>query len=279
MLIRLIDRPDRLSYYTPRAAARAAAHSVMRVLSRRAVLLAVAVTGWPDTTTPAPVRRAGAAVPWNVGERFTFDVKYGVFRVGSARMEVQDVADVRERQAYHTVLHVSGGIPGFRVNDTFESWFDAETLASLRFYQTQLEGRKTRNKRYEIFPERQTYQDGDKPEERSVADPLDDGSFLYFVRTLPLRDGDTYEFDRYFKPDHNPVRIRVVRRERVRVPAGTFAAVVLQPVLRTKGLFSEGGRAEVWVSDDSARVLLQVKTSVSVGSLTLQLRNREPRQP
>ncbi len=222
---------------------------------------------------------SGRVVPWDVGERFTFDVTYGLLRVGSAAMQVQDLADVRERHAYHTVLHIGGGIPGYRVNDTFESWFDAETLASLRFHQTQLEGGKVRNKRYEIFPERQTFQDGDKPEERSVADPLDDGSFLYFVRTLPLRTGDVYEFDRYFKPDHNPVRIHVVRRERIRVPAGTFAAVVLQPVLRTKGLFSEGGRAEVWVSDDSARVLLQVKTSVPIGALTLQLRSREPQRP
>jgi len=262
--------------------------SYMRLPNERVVLLAVGAAGLLDAAAVTPTRRvpaararaargvhpARAAVPWGVGERFTYDVRYGVLRVGSGAMEVQDVADVRDRHAYHTVLRISGGILGYKIDDTFESWFDAETLASLRFHQTQLEGGKSRNKRYEIFPERQTYRDGDQPEARSVADPLDDGSFLYFVRTLPLHTGDAYAFDRYFKPDHNPVRIRVLRRERVRVPAGTFAAVVLQPVLRTKGLFSEGGRAEVWVSDDSARVLLQVKTSVSVGTLTMQLRSR-----
>ncbi len=38
--------------------------------------------------------------------------------------------------------------------------------------------------------------------------PLDDGSFLYFVRTIPLEVGQTYNFDRYFNPKANPVTIR-----------------------------------------------------------------------
>jgi hypothetical protein len=33
-----------------------------------------------------------------------------------------------------------------------------------------------------------------------VANPLDEGSFLYYVRTLPLRPGDVYEVNRYFRP-------------------------------------------------------------------------------
>ncbi len=228
---------------------------------------------------PAPAaeprtRVAGAAVPWGVGERLAYDVKFGVLHAGNATLEVPEVVDVRGRPAYHAVFHITGGTFFYHVNDTYESWIDTTTLSSLRFYQTQLEGSKSRNKRYEIFPERQTYQDGSKPEERSSADPLDDGSFLYMVRTLPLHTGDVYEFNRYYKPDRNPVRIRVLRRERVRVPAGTFDAVVVQPTIKTKGIFSEGGRAEVWISDDDQRVILKVQSSLSFGSLTMQLNNR-----
>ncbi|GJG88162.1 hypothetical protein tb265_33430 [Gemmatimonadetes bacterium T265] len=219
--------------------------------------------------------RAAAPVPWGVGERLGYDVKFGILKAGSATLSVPEIVDVRGRPAYHAIFHVRGGTFFYHVDDTYESWIDTATLASLRFYQTQLEGGKSRNKRYEIFPERETYQDGDKPEERSVADPLDDGSLLYAVRTLPLRTGDVYELNRYYKPDRNPVRIRVVRREQIRVPAGTFNAIVVQPTVKTKGIFGEGGRAEVWFSDDEARVVLQVRSSLSFGSLTMQLRNRQ----
>ena len=235
-----------------------------------------AITTFGAAVPPrAPVAApATHRLPWRVGERLDYDVKFGILRAGSATLEVPDITDVRGRPAYHAVFRVKGGTFFYKVNDTYESWIDTATLASLRFHQTQLEGNKSRLKRYEIYPERDTYQDGDKPEERSSADPLDDASFLFFVRTLPLRTGDAYEFNRYYKPDRNPVRIRVVRREQIKVPAGTFNAIVVQPTIKTKGIFSEGGRAEVWLSDDDQRVILQVRSSLSFGSLTLQLRSR-----
>jgi len=226
-----------------------------------------------------PVAADRLAVPFGPGERLTYDVRFGVLKVGTGTMEVNGLSSVRGREAYHTRFHVRGGTFFYKVNDLFESWFDTRTLASLRFRLDQNEGRRDRERHYEIFPERATYREGDKAEERSVPDPLDEGSFLYYVRTLPLRPGDVYEVNRYFRPDRNPVRIRVMRRERVTVPAGTFDAVVVQPSIRTRGIFSEGGRAEVWLSDDEDRVMLQMKSQLSFGSLNLFLREKREGRP
>jgi hypothetical protein len=201
-------------------------------------------------------------------------VRFGRLKVGSGFVEVRGVESVRGREAYHTVFQVRGGIIGYRVNDVLESWIDTRSLASLRFVKDQEEGGRSRETRYEIFPDRGSYQEHGKEEVPSVPLPLDDGSFLFVVRTLPLRTGDVYELNRYFKPDRNPVRIRVLRRERVRVPAGTFDAIVVQPTFKSKGLFGEGGRAEVWLSDDESRHLIQMKSSLPVGSLNLYLRKR-----
>jgi hypothetical protein len=103
--------------------------------------------------------------------------------------------------------------------------------------------------------------------------PLDDGSFLYFLRTIPLEVGKEYSFDRYFRPDRNPVRIQVLRRERIRVPAGTFDAVVIRPIIKARGVFSENGRAEVWLTDDSRRLMIQMKSHMRLGSLSLYLKS------
>jgi hypothetical protein len=229
------------------------------------------------TTVPLAIDANGrAVVPWRVGERLQYDVRFGKIRVGQGQMAIDSMALIRGRETYHVTFRVQGRMVWYKVNDLMESWIDTRTLSSLRFAKDQEEGRREKEIRYEIFPERATYDqlEDDEGEVPSVAEPLDDGSFLYFVRTLPLRDGDVYEFNRYFRPDRNPVRIRVLRRETITVPAGTFRAVVVQPSIKTKGIFSEGGRAEVWLSDDADRVILQMKSSLSFGSLHLQLKSR-----
>jgi hypothetical protein len=133
---------------------------------------------------------------------------------------------------------------------------------------------------FEILPEQSAYIEGAGSQTQpSVRNPLDDGSFLYFLRTIPLAVGETYTFNRYFRPDRNPVTIKVLRRERIRVPAGEFDAIVVQPIIKTKGIFSENGHAEVWLSDDDNRIMLQMKSGLSFGSLNLYLRSYRPAQP
>jgi hypothetical protein len=210
-----------------------------------------------------------------VGEHLEYDVKFGKLRVGRGSMAVRAIGDVRGREAWHTVLAIRGGIPFFRVDDRLESWIDTRTFTSLRLTQQTNQGRYHRERRIEFFPDRATMLEaGDRAqEEPTVAEPLDEGALLYFIRTLPLNVGDRYSLDRYFKPDRNPVQLEVVRRERVRVPAGTFETIVIRPTIKSPGIFSESGRAEVWVTDDDRRLMVQMTARLSFGTLSLSLRS------
>jgi len=257
------------------------------LLSHFAILAAATSTSsWAQVTTSPPAAQTvitsgvkRAKVPFGPGERLEYEVRFGALRVGNAHMEVVGLDNLRGRAVWHTAFWVQGGNFLYRVNDVYESWMDAETLSSLRFVQELEEGGKEVERRFEIYPERAVFiQTSKKPakEEKSVSQPLDDGSFLYFIRTIPLEVGQTYDFDRYFRPDRNPVRIRVLRKERVKVPAGTFNAIVVQPVIKTKGIFSENGHAEIWLSDDDRRIMLQLKSKLSFGSLNLYLKSYLP---
>lgn len=218
-------------------------------------------------------------VPFGVGELLVYDVRFGKLRVGTGSMEVADVQDVRGRSTWHTIFRVRGGTFFYRVNDQYESWIDRHTGNSLRFRQDLNEGRRDVERSYEIFPDRAVYQEiGEDTTRTSVKNPLDDGSFLYFLRTIPLAVGETYSFERYFRPDRNPVTIKVLRKERISVPAGAFDAIVVQPVIKTPGIFSENGRAEIWLSDDENRIMLQMKSGLSFGSLNLYLKSYRPAQ-
>jgi hypothetical protein len=218
-------------------------------------------------------------VPFKLGESAEYDVKFGVLHVGAANTAVVGVDDVRGRSAWHTVFRINGGTFFYHVNDIFESWIDRVTFSSLRFLQTQQEGSKDRAKHYEIYPDLGTFTEMDKQPPRNltgVKNPLDDGSFLFYIRTLPLSVGQTYESNRYFRPEHNPVRIRVLRKETITVPAGKFDCIVVQPMLKTNGIFSENGHAEVWLTDDPRHILVQLKARLKFGSINLYLRSYKP---
>lgn len=226
----------------------------------------------PTSAASVPLPANAMPVPFGVGEKLEYEVKFGPVKLGSGSMEVRDVQDVRGVASWHTVFRFAGGIPFYKIDDAYESWFDVVTLSSRRHYQDLNEGSYKPRRHYEIFPERGMYQLNKEEEKVAARDPLDDGSFLYFVRTIPMEVGKTYTIPRYFKPEGNPVQITVLRRDTIDVPAGRFATVVLQPSFQTKGIFSKNGRAEVWISDDDRRIMVQMKSQLSFGSINLFLK-------
>lgn len=223
----------------------------------------------------APARSAATFVPapFAVGEELNYKATFGGIPAGSARMRVDGIEIIRGRPAYHVLFSIDGGVPFYRVHDRYESWIDVQTLASLRHRQDITEGRYKRRTTYEIFPERASYQKDDEPMEASVANPLDDGSFIYAVRAARVRVGETRRDDRYFRPDRNPVVLTGLRLDTVTVHAGTFPTTVVRPSIKANGLFSENGDAQIWFSDDASRYPVQVKTKFAKFSLTLSLQS------
>ncbi|MEO7084106.1 MAG: DUF3108 domain-containing protein [Gemmatimonadaceae bacterium] len=218
-----------------------------------------------QTSLPKPTFAAG--------EHLEYSVSFGRLHVGSGSMSLDGLDSAGAHAMWHAVLTVSGGVPLFRVNDTISSWFDMGTFVSRRFLQRIHEGRYKANRDFIMDPSGPTYTKNGGPAVPSSADPLDDVSLIYFVRTLPLATGERYELPRYFQPEGNPVVIHVLRREQVTVPAGTFAAIVIQPEITSSGIFSQNGHAQLWFSDDSSRVLLQMKAGLSFGSINLYLKH------
>src|SRR5688572_27126309 len=228
----------------------------------------------PAVSEPSTV--SVESVPFGVGEELTYRATFGGIPAGTARMRVAGIEIVRGRPAYHVVFSVDGGVPLFRVHDRYESWIDVETLASLRHRQQISEGRYKRTTSYEIYPERAEYQKEGDSVRASVSNPLDDGSFIYAVRTAGVRVGETRRDDRYFRPDRNPVVLTGLRQDTVRVGAGTFATTVVRPTIRTSGIFSDDGQAQVWFTDDANRYPVQVKAKFAKFSLTLTLQSVKP---
>jgi hypothetical protein len=244
-------------------------------MSARTLVAAACLLALPAALSAQPCD-APYTAPFALGERLDYSVTFGMFKAGQGSIEVVARDTVRGREAWHTRFRVKGGVPFYHVDDALESWIDVSCFQSLRFVRSLDERGKKRERRVEIDPGRAVYQEGDEPEQPSAPNALDDGSFFYFVRTQDLVVGQQYEYRRYFRPDRNPVVVRVLGRERVTVPAGTFDAIVVQPVIQTKGIFSQKGEARIWLSDDPRRLLVRVQAKVSFGTLTMSLTSYWP---
>jgi hypothetical protein len=244
-----------------------------------AASLILALSSASEAQTSASEDRF-APVPFGIGERATYRVVLGIVGDrGQATLDVVDLDTVQGRPAYELRFRLQGGIPFARVDDDYHSWLDAYSLVSRRFKQDQKEVRYERKRFFEFFPEEKRYRRLDANETGALPtdEPLDDISFIYFIRTLPLEVGKTYTFNRYFKEEGNPVTVRVLRRETITVPAGRFNTIVVQPIIKTKGLFSEGGKAEVYFTDDNRRILVALKTQVKIlKSLDMLLQSYSP---
>jgi hypothetical protein len=243
---------------------------------RRIASLAIALSFATHPGVRSTPVRAAARVPFGVGERLEYDIGYGPFTRGRADMEITGLDTIRGRQAWHAEFNVRGGVPFFRVNEHYETWIDTRTISSLRYKEDVHDGSYERHRIYQFLPGERMLIEGKSDTMKTVEFPVEQTSILYFIRTIALPVGLDTGFNNYFMPDANPVRIRVLGRDHISVPAGEFDAIVIQPQIKAKGLFSEGGEARVWLSDDDRHIILQMKSKVPhlpIGSLNLYLKS------
>lgn len=217
--------------------------------------------------------KATVQIPFDTREDLRYKVKAGIFSVGEARMSIGPIDSVHGFPTYPAEWHITGGVPFYKMDTKLRTWMDVESLMSRRFVKDQDEGGRKRYREYEFYPERRMWHriDYDTTGTMPSALPLDDVSFVYFARTLPLVVGETYTLNRYFRDSGNPVILEVLRKDRREVPAGTFNTIVVRPTIQTRGLFSEGGEAEIHFSDDDRRLVVYMKTRLPGANLTLHL--------
>jgi len=231
-----------------------------------------------------------AASGWSfaTGEAATYSVAIGRFRIGEARLAIEGLEVIGGKDVVQTTLSVDGGPPFFRVEMYLSSWAETGSMRSVRFERNMREGPKRYRDRYVLDQESSTYTAESWSEDLEVfepstaepsgampADAIDEIAVLYFVRTLPLETGDEYVLERYFKPQSNPIVVRVLKREEIRVPAGRFQTIVVEPIIPELGSFQAKKKPRVWITDDERRIIVKFQTSAPVGAVALNLTDYE----
>lgn len=217
---------------------------------------------------------------FQVGEKLTFDIKYGFVTAGVAVMEVPKMKRIAGRDVYHVTFKVNSlpsFDPFFKVRDRYETYIDKEGLFPWRFEQHIREGGYSRDFSA-FFDQRKGVA---KTSEGSYEIPLyvnDIVSAFYYARTLDfseMKEGDIFELHNFYKDKVYPLQIVYHGKETVEVEAGTFDCIMVEPVIVEGGLFKTEGNIIIWLSDDKFRIPVKVKTKIIIGSIDAELTDFE----
>ena len=247
------------------------------------LFLRMAVPTWTSAAMQKP-GLAASKMPFEVGERFTYNVSWKVFDAGIATMTLADKTSFQNEDTYriNATVYSTGIVSAlFKVADVFESLFQSKDLCSRRITKKIQEGRRHRQTvvTFDAKARRAQMEDRDlnlpdlppkrteSPVPACVQDVI---SALYVIRTKTLHVGELVQFPINDGGRTYDVTVEIQAQEEVRTPAGTFQAFRLEPKV-FDGLFKSKGRLFVWVTADATRMPVQLKAKINIGTITAAL--------
>jgi hypothetical protein len=132
----------------------------------------------------------------------------------------------------------------------------------------------------ELDAEAHRWQD-DGGESGSVATdaPLDELSFMYYVRTLPLDADTTLRIERHFDPARNPTLVRVLEHRTVTTASGTFRTVLVEMRVQDPRRYHGEGVIRLDLTDDHCRIPVRIESQMPVvgrATMLLETQNHPP---
>ena len=211
-------------------------------------------------------------LPFMPGEKITYRVQInGLSDVGQSIMTVNGPVDVRGTPTYMLRSQTRAGVGPLKAAETTESWLDPVRMRTLRFHERERHLLSTREIRAEIYPDEELWTGNDGKSGKMLStSPLDELSFIYFLRTIPTVPDTTYTFDRHFQAARNPITVRVGRGDTMTTAIGTFPTVLMEMRVRDPRRYRGEGVIRVYLSNDNCRIPLRVESTVpGMGKLVL----------
>jgi len=210
---------------------------------------------------------------FRVGEYLKFVVRFGPIRAGYAYMEIPEIVDYQGRRCYRAVSRAESNdffSTFYKVRDRAESLIDSVGIFSWRFQKSLREGKYRADivEHFDQYRHRVITRKDTVPVPPYTQDVL---SALYFVRTQKLEVGKSIEVSTFSDGKKYPLIVKVHRKEKIRVAAGKFSCFVVEPMLKSTGIFKHKGRITVWLTDDVYKMPVMMKTEILVGSIIAEL--------
>ncbi len=233
-------------------------------------------SGAEKGTAISPSPRVQAFQP---GESLTYNVSWSrAVNAGTAVLEVkgEPLPDNREVLRFIVTSRTEGVMGRFYpLGDTVQSVFDPKTMQSLSYSLQARHGKRTRSREL-VFDHAQrtvvSRLNNDPPKTLGVPDQVQDAlSALYYLRTrndfvvdkpivIEVFDGGT----------SRSIEVLTLGREKVKTLAGEFNAIKIRA---SGGIFLGEGKLDIWLTDDSRKVPVLIKSRIAIGSIVFTLKD------
>jgi len=224
-------------------------------------------------------------LPFQVGERLTYDISWSVFQAGTVSSTLQrTLQGTKEKYTVITTAHSQGFVSLlFNVDDQFRSVFDPKTLCSEKISKKIVEGRRRKEteivfdaqRKLAILDERDLTKPHDPPKhaENEIPSCVEDVvTAFYYLRSQNIEAGKPLHVAVNDGSRTYDVTLDVQALETIQTPLGQRAAIRVEPTVFS-GLFKRKGRMLIWFSNDQDHLPLRIRFIIAVGPITATLKS------
>lgn len=217
------------------------------------------------------------------GEWLKFRMHYGLLNASYATLHVKSKM-IEGRPVYHVVGH--GKTTGwanifFKVNDTYESYFDKETGRPYRFIRKINEGGYTKDIEINFDHTAEKAVLNDKKNNKKYNFDLQDSvqdliSVFYYLRNNfdveNLVEGKSVKFKVLFDDEGiSDFKLKYLGREVLNTKFGKVECHKFRPFVQSGRIFKEQESLSLWVSADDNRIPVRIQADLAVGSIKADL--------
>jgi len=230
------------------------------------------VSGWAQNTV-------GHCMPFT-GERMLFSVGWEFINAGTADMRIKNTTN-----GYRIITSSKS----YRVFDLFHKVRDTITsegvcrsgnMQSTLFDVVQNEGRYHSKKQIRFLWEKGTVthtQNGKTDSYNVPAGHLNAIDAFFAVRKMNLSPGIMVRVPLFDSRKQYMLEVSVLKTQRLMAPWGkSVECLVIEPKLKTKGIFSSKGKVKVWLTNDARHIPLKMVAKIKFGHIVARLRQYSP---
>jgi hypothetical protein len=216
---------------------------------------------------------------FNVGEWLKFRMHYGFLNASYATLQVNS-ATINEKPVYHVVGHgETTGVASwfFKVDDTYESYFDKNDGKPYRFVRKISEGGYTKDIEINFDYKQSKAELNDKKNKKKLNFTLQDSiqdliSAFYFLRnnyrTEDLEVGKAITLKMLYDDDGVfNFKLKYLGKEVISTKYGKVECLKFRPLVQSGRVFKEQESLSLWVSNDENRIPIRIKADLAVGAI------------
>lgn len=208
-------------------------------------------------------------------EQLIFSLYWSGIHVGTATLEA---VKGETASSITSIVHSNAVISSFyKVDDRAESRLLKGRPVGFTLLQS--EGKHRGNKETIFEPERNrvtyiNHLDKSRYEHDTSGKLWDVISGFYYLRRQPLETGRSVYISMFDSNKFYNAEVKVVRREVVALEDGQeISTIIVEPRLKSEGLFQKSGEMLVWLTDDERRMPVRMEAKIKIGRVTAKLKS------